>query len=493
MQSFLEGTSGTDIKEIKRRSVRGGVQVFAAQGVKLCLQITSLAVLSRLLKPEDFGLIAMVTAITIFIGMFKDMGLAVATVQAPTIDQYQVSTLYLINVSVSVLLTFITVAASPLVAWFYGEPRLVAVTACLALGFTVSGLSVQHFALLRRTMNFRKIAIIEVASVLAGFVVGIGSATAGLGYWSLVTSQLVTLVVSTCGAWFAFPWKPTMPGSWRTVRSLVRFGGNLTAFELVNYFNRNLDNLLIGKFWGAVELGFYARAYNILMLPLSQINAPLGAVTVPALSAVASDPARFRSYYLRALSIVTLITAPLAALLAVQSEEIIRLVLGPEWSPSVTIFRYLALSILVQPICNTSGWLYTATGRSDLLLKWGGIGSVFIVLSFFVGLPFGSSGVALCYSVVMLLWTLPCMYVATRHTAITLGDVLNTVKMPLFSSFFAAVAAFVMQQTLCAGVATPLRLGVCSAVFLTVYLLCVFRSGGKEICVCVMKELRPQE
>ncbi len=175
---------------------------------------------------------------------------------------------------------------------------------------------------------------------------------------------------------------------------MLAFGGNLTGFNVVNYFARNLDNILIGRYWGVEPLGLYSKAYSLLMLPLQQINAPISSVAIPALSRLQNDPEQYRKYYLKAISLITFVSLPGVMFMIVMSENIIRVVLGEQWIKASPIFSVLGISALIQVVLNTNGWLHVSIGRTDRMFRWGIFASFFIVVSFFIGLPYGAIGVA---------------------------------------------------------------------------------------------------
>ena len=191
-------------------------------------------------------------------------------------------------------------------------------------------------------------------------------------------------------------------------------------------------------------------------------------MAVPTLSRLQHDPVRLRAYYLKALSLATFITLPIVAVSVVLSEQIIRLILGPQWMTAVTIFRFLALSALVQPVVTTTGWLYVATGRTDRMFKWGLFASGFIVLSFLVGLPYGADGVALCYAIVTLLLAVPCIWYATIGTQISMWDVIRSIGHPMGASVLAGGACFGARLAISTMPLLPQTV-ICCAVMAVVY------------------------
>lgn len=478
-------------RDLRRRSVRGGTMTMLAQIARAVLHMVSTICLARLLRPADFGLVAMVTAITRFVMMFKDLGLSMATVQRDEVNHAQVSTLFWVNMALSTTLCFITVCIAPLIAWFYGESRLLWITLALAITFIFGGLAVQHEALLKRQMRFRALGILEVVATAISIAVGIGGALLGWGYWSLVAMYIALPVATAIGAWLACPWRPGRPVRGSGVRAMLAFGGYLTGFNVVNYFSRNLDNVLIGWRWGPTSLGLYSKAYGLLLLPIQQVTPPISAVTMPALSRLQNEPERYRNFYLRALSLLTFVTTPLAIFLLVCAEEVIAVFLGPDWREAAPIFRLLGISAVFQPMMNSSGWLYMSGGRSGAFFLWGLAASVIVVLSFIVGLPHGPTGVALCYSLAAVLLAVPCMHFAIRGTRITLLDVFKVILPVLVSGALAAGAALALKLTVCRDLPAWLTLAICALVGGSVHTLVVFYAFNKKaMYLSTLNELR---
>lgn len=381
-----------------------------AQIGRQIVSMCSTVVLARLLTPQDFGIIAMVTAVTGFVAMFKDMGLSMATIQRAEINHGQISTLFWINVALSIAIALLTVAIAPIIAWFYGDPRLTWITISLAIGFIFGGLTVQHQALLRRQMRFTSLAAIDITSVVFGIGVGIGSALAGAGYWALVLMQLATALSTAVGTLLICRWKPGPPQHIRSVRSMLAFGGNLTGFHVLNYFARNLDNLLIGRFFGAQQLGIYSRAYKLLLMPLREINRPIRGVVIPALSRLVDSPQRYRQTYLRILEKITILTMPGVVFMIVTSDWLVLLLLGSQWTEASRIFSLLGIAGLVQPIANTTGWLFITQDRTKHQFQWGFIGGILSVAAIIAGIWWGPVGVAASYSISSFCIQVPLLF-----------------------------------------------------------------------------------
>lgn len=413
--------------DLKRRSVQGALALLAGQGGKMILQFVSLAILGRLLRPADFGLVAMVAPVVAFVALFNDLGLTQATVQRDRISDRQMSALFWITVAFSGTLALTTLGAAPMVGWFYGDPRTVPVTIVFGGLLIFNGLSAQHVALLNRRMRFEALALLELGAMAAGVATGIGAAWLTRSYWSLVAAQGVTSAATAVLAWTLSGWRPQLPRRAEGVRELLRFGGNLTGSNVVNFFARNLDNILIGKVWGDQSLGTYDRAYKLLMLPLNQISYPLMRIAIPILSRLVDEPARYRRAYLQMIEKILFVAVPGIALLVIMAPKVVLLLLGPQWGDVVPVFYWLGAGSLVGLIGNSTGWLFISQNRTSEMLRWGIVSSLIIVASFLIGLPFGPVGVAACYVAAASLIQGPLLcWAVTRKGPVQFVDIART-------------------------------------------------------------------
>jgi len=421
--------------DLKGRSVRGGALTVASQGAQFAIQTISTVVLARLLTPVDFGLVAMVTAVTGLASAFGDFGLSEATIQRKEINHSQVNALFWINVAIGLGLTLITGALGPVLAWIYREPRLKDITFLLSLTFLIGGLRVQPYALLKRQMRFTSLALRDIASYALAVIVAFAMAWRGVGYWALVALPLTLNSSSMVLSWLMVHWRPGLPRRDASVGSMIAFGGTVSISYLVTNLNRSADGALIGWFWGAGPLGFYSRAYNLLMLPVRQLSAPAGNVAVPALSRIQGDPERFARYYLRAISLIMWICAPLFGFLFVAASPVISLVLGRKWGEAAPVFQILAISALGQLFLEMSIWMLVSRGLSGQLLKLLLIISPILVGSFVIGLPFGIKGVALSGSLAQIAILPWMLHFTFRGTNLTLSRLGQAIVYPLSLGF----------------------------------------------------------
>lgn len=428
-------------------TVRGGLTTVVWHIIKFVVALFATAVMARLLSPNDYGLIGMVAVITLYISMFKDMGLSLATVQKAEITDDQISTLFWVNVGLSIAITILTIAISPAIAWLYHEPKLTAISMVTTIGFLLGGLSVQHEALLKRQMRFSALGIIGFTAMVVGYSVGITMGWHGYGYWALVCSQLALIGTNTVLVWVVCRWVPGLPKRNAGVRPMLSLGRNIAGFAMLNVFGRNMDVLVIGRQLGAQPLGLYAKAYQLINLPTDNTNEPLNTVALPALSRLIETPARYREAYLRMLEKVVLIIMPCVAVIFAASDWIVYLVLGGKWQQTASVLRLLTLSGLFYPVGNSVLWLMISQGRGRDMFRWAFLGAPISVLSYVVGLPWGVIGVAASYSLARLLIIDPLMYwFAGREGPVSTADIYRSALPFAAAAVSGALLCFGLRQ-----------------------------------------------
>lgn len=411
-------------QQLSRIALRGGALTGASQAIRMGIQFVSVVVLARLLAPEDFGLVASVGPIVAFVGLFQNLGLQQAVIQRPDIAPGQLNQVFWISALAGLVCTTIVAALSPLVASFYGDARMTGIALAAAMPLLLGSLAALPLALMNRHMRFGQLAINDVLTGVAGLIAAIAAAYGGLGYWSLIVGPAVGALVTLLAAWCSTGWLPGRPDI-RVDRDILSFGANLTGFNLVNFFSRNLDNILIGKFSGAIELGYYDRAYKLLLFPLQNINQPLSRLMVPLLSRIQNDKARFRDVYLRTNWLLAFVTVPGIAALTMAAEPVVALLFGERWLTVAPIFAWLGIAGLMQPVSSTTGWVLICQGKTGTMFRWGIYSALTTVLAFVVGLKWGAVGVAAAYAISGYVLRLPVLAVLMQRVGpVSAGDFL---------------------------------------------------------------------
>jgi len=222
----------------------------------------------------------------------------------------------------------------------------------------------------------------------------------------------------------------------------VHFGGSLTLTGLLVYVGYNADKIIIGRFWGADALGVYGRAYQIVNIPVANLNSAVGEVAFSALSRLQDDPIRFRSYFLKGFSLVLGLTLPITFACAFFADDVVFVLLGPKWNDAAAIVRLLAPTIVIFAIINPLGWLVFALGWVSRGLKAGPVLAGLMIAGVVTALPYGPKGVAFAYSAVLTLWVIPHIWWCVYGTAVSLRDILVAVSRPLASGILAGGLAF---------------------------------------------------
>jgi PST family polysaccharide transporter len=427
-------------KDLKGRALKGGLITILSRIIDHSTQLIGTIILARLLTPEDFGLVAMITAISGFFMLFRDLGLTDATVQSEKITHLQISTLFWINLIFSAIIMIVFCLSAPFIAWFYNDPRLKVITIISSMTFLLAGLSTQHTALLRRNLSFQKIAMIEIISIALSTIGSILIALNGYGYWALVWRPIISSFFLTIGVWIVCEWKPGSPGYDKSILPMVKFGANTLGYYIVNYFSRNADKALIGWKFGPGPLGYYHKAFHLFVAPINQIVIPLQSVAVSALSKLRNDPEKYQRYFLKALTLLTFISVPVSAFTASVSKDIIMLLLGSKWIQTAEIFSILGWGAGIQIIYSTQGWIYVSLGKADRWFRWGVYSSLFTIASFIIGLPFGPKGIALSYTISLYILVIPAMVYAVKPINIKPILLLQSIWKYYLSAIVAAIA-----------------------------------------------------
>ena len=435
-------------KKLAGKTVRGGVNTMGAQGALFVLNLGRTIVLARLLTPQDFGLIGMVMVVISFATMFKNAGLNMATVQRAEINHDQISTLFWINVLISLGLGLCIVAGAPLVASFYDRPELTAVTMVLAISFVIQGLTIQHAALLRRHMRFDILAIQQVLAAAVSLTVAITLAFLGWRYWALVGGTVASAITMVLLTYFFCPWQPGIIKRGTGVLEMLKFGGHITGFNFVNYFARNADNILIGKFIGADGLGVYAKAYQLYMMPIRQMRSPLAQVAMPVLCSLKNDPPRYIKYYKNIVDMLSTLMIPFAFYCALEADFLINLILGEKWLAAVPVFRVLAIGGVVISVAGTRGLVLKSRGYSKRYFYWGLFNAIVTVSSFLIGVQFGIVGVAIAYTTATYLILLPSLFYCFHKTPISITLFFGALTPSLVNATIAAAALLVLRYVI---------------------------------------------
>lgn len=410
--------------------------------------LLSIIVLSRLLAPSDFGIVAMATAFVALGEIIRDSGLTSAAIQAKSLTRAQRDNLWWLSTGLGITVGVVFAAFSPVIAWFFGEPMVKWVCLALSLTFMMNGATTQHRAILARSLKFTATSIADIASAVAGLIAAVVAALLGAGLWALVIQSLTSGLISMISVIAIGGWVPRRYSRAAPMRSLLGFGIPMFATAVVQYAAANLDSIILGRMLGPEVLGTYNRAVRISRQPLNAIRGPLGVVALSTLSKQQHD-VRLIAKYARVGQ--TLLGYPLlfiAGFIALFAPEVTYLFLGEGWENAAVYVSLIVVGEGLNTLSSTGGWVYSAMGRTRKLLGYTVFSAgVRIALLVSLGVPFGAIGVACACAVSpLVLWPISLLW-AGRATGVDMRPLLvNSFRIFAVSAFAFGPAALTLQS-----------------------------------------------
>ena len=336
-----------------------------AQGVSFVVQI----VLARILAPEVYGTIALVTVFTTILQVFVDSGLGNALIQKKNADDLDFSTVFYFNILVCSSLYFLMFFLAPIIAGFYNDVELTPVIRVLSLTLVISGVKNVQQAYVSKTMQFKRFFFATLGGTLGAACIGISMAYAGFGVWALVAQQLFNATVDTVILWITVKWRPKRMFSLRRLKGLFNYGWKLLASSLLNQLETEIRQLLIGKIYTTADLAQYNRGRTFPNFVITNVNTSIDSVLLPSMSLEQENVERVRAMTRRAIKTSTYVIAPLMMGLIFTGTPLVRLLLTEKWLPCVPYMSIFCLTYMFYPIHTANLNAIKALGRSDMYLK----------------------------------------------------------------------------------------------------------------------------
>ena len=422
---------------LRRSAVRGAGAAIAGSAGSFAVQIGSVVVLARLLTPSDFGIVTMVTTFSLLLRSFGANGFTELIMQREEVTDSLASNLFWINLGIGTILMLAFASSGPLLSFFYQNTAVVQVTEGMSLTIGIGCLGYIHTGLLQRAMQFRTIAIIGFVGQVLQYIVSIALAITGRHYWALVWGSVTQTAVVTVGTLLACRWIPSSPGRASGTGSGVKFAMNVYSHFAFSYLTRNTDNLLVGWRFGARALGFYKKAYDLFVLPETQLLSPLSAVVVSTLSRLSQDRGLFQRYFLRTISVLALVGMGVGVDFVLVGSDIIRFLFGPGWEQAGRIFALFGPGIGVMLLYNTHGWIHLSIGRPERWFRWSLIEFLCTASLFLLTLHWGPSGVAFAWTASYFLLMFPGFWYAGKPIELGIGPMLAVIWKFFAASVFA--------------------------------------------------------
>lgn len=474
--------TGAGGRSLASSAASGAMMTMLGQAAKVTMQFAGIALLSRLLVPAEFGLLAMVLVLVGIGEVLRDFGLSAAVLQAKIITRAQQSNLFWINTSIGIGLGACLFVMSDLVASFYDEPRLAIICQVATLIFVINGMSTQYRADLNRELRFGALALTDVCATAIGLAVALAMALSGLGIWALIVQQVVQAAVALIMTISFGRWLPGRPRRHADMRPLLKFGLNFACTQLINYLSRNIDTIVIGRRFGPEPLGLYNRAYQLLTLPLNQINGPATKVAFPVLARISDDQPKFDKFILRGQSAMLHLVAAGFSFAFAFAYPLIEIILGYQWIGSAPLFQALAVSGVVQTAAFGSYWVFLAKGLSGENLRYTLATKAILVLFVVVGSNWGVIGVAVGYSAATVLaWPIGLIWINAVTAAPVRRMATNCMQTIIVYAIAALVAAAIIESNTPSSPVLTVLFGLCIFIVVLVALAVVFRPYLRDL------------
>jgi len=346
-------------------------------------------ILARILSPKDFGLIGMLTVFITLSQILINGGFNEALIQKKTTDNEDYSSIFYINLVISLLLYLILFFAAPLIAEFYHQPQLILLTRVLSLVFVFNSVAFVPRARITKELKFKILTIIQVPATVISAIIAIAMALLGFGVWSIVALQVVMRLVYAIHIWIYSKWVPLFSFNFKKVKSLFAFGGRLMFSDVLDGIYSNIYLIIIGKFFHVNILGYYQNARSLVFTPVNTFADVVKGVTFPAFSSIQEDNTRLKKGYKMSIQQLLFWTCFPMVLAGVLAVPLFRFILTDKWLPAVPFFRLICVSGIIMPLNTFNLNIVNVKGRSDLYLKLNIIKKILITIGIIATLPFG--------------------------------------------------------------------------------------------------------
>lgn len=440
----IEKPAGTG--SLGMKAAGGAMWVGAAQACRTAFMVIATLFVARLLTPDDYGVVAMVAPVAAFVLLIQDLGLSQAVIQAREVREDDLTAIFWLNMIIGALIGALLIVTAPLIGHFYKEGRVMAVIAASAIPVLITSGSLQHIAILSREMDFRSVALSDFANAVTTLLASVLFALLLHSYWAIWLGQLFGVAAQALVVWTRSKWRPRFSIRFAGIGKMLRFGGGVTGYNVLNYVVRNLDNILIARRFGAFAVGTYDQSYKLMMAPMQAINSPLSRVMMPVLSRLSDDPIRYRKAFLQVVKALLLVLTPALAVLVAMSNEIIVMLLGAKWAAAGPVFFWLSLAGLFQPLANATGWLFLSSGRTQEMLYWAIFSAVVTALGFVIGLHWGPAGVAASLFVTLVVRMPILFWWSAKGTSVKTFDMYRVLFEPLAGALLTIIATLWMRS-----------------------------------------------
>ncbi len=430
------------------KNIRSGVLYTAlSKYSEVVVSILIGATLARLLTPKEFGIVAIVGVFISFFNLLSSFGIGAAIIQNKSLTDDDISSIFSFSIVFGLVLAGIFFFLAPVISSFYNEPVLTNLSRLMALSLIFNSLKIVPYAMNARKLRFKELGIISVVVYAISGILAIILASLGFSYYALIINSIISGLLTFSAYYLLAPVKPALVIRLNSIRKIIKFSTFQFLFQFINYFAGNTDNLLIGKFLSASALGFYDKAYKLMLMPVQNLTFVITPVLHPVLSEYQNEKKIIYDAYYKIVKLLAIVGFPLSFFLYFNAAEIINIMFGPQWDQSIPVFKLLALAVGIQIVLSSTGSIFQATNRTDLLFYSGLLSTILLVAGIAYGVFIGKSLISIGYGIIIAfsINVFQAFYLLMRIAL--KEDYLNFLKVFLFPITLSAGVAIALWFT----------------------------------------------
>ncbi len=455
--------------DLKRRVVRGAGFMFFGVGLRIVLTMASTAVLARLLMPEDYGLVALASIVTELAAILNTISLSAILIQRKRLARIQCDTVFWFMAGLGIVATLVIALGAPVFAAILGDDRIVPLLRVMSVLFFLEQLMVIQHVTMMRLMMFDLDFRVQLSALIVRIAVSIMGGTLGWGPWALVAGSIAGVCFTAAYMWVEIPYLPRWRFRWAFLRENIKTSSSMLGNGVIQYTLGNIDYLIVGRRYGAAELGYYQAAFSLAAELRNRLAGPLQKVLFPAYSLVRSEPERFRRGVGTSLLLLSAAVAPLGFGLSATAEEVIQLLYGQKWLAAIPLLQALGIAGALRAIFSMCASLFYAINRADALFKLTLIGAPIRIGIIVAGSHWGVFGIA-CAVTLTQFMGIATGVIAFRLCQLPVRDFFNSLWPPLLASV-AMIVAVALARPLLGELSLALRLGALVGTGAVVYVI----------------------
>jgi len=467
---------------LKKKTFWGGIWNSLSSVSLTGLNFIITAILARLLSPNAFGVMGMVQTTIALINMMNQFGLSPAIIQGENLNQKRLSSLFWFNMLVGITMTGIVFFSADLISLFFNQGSLAPLLRIISIVFTIVSFSFIQQSLLRKDMKFKELFNINIISTISYGIITIILAINGFGVKSLVLGYISKNIINTILIVLFYRWFPNFRFDFKEIKDLLNFGVYVFGSSVLNYFNRNLDYLLIGRFLGPEALGYYTLAYKMMLVPVQKIGGVISNTFLPAFSKIKHDQKSIKKYYLKVLQLISLLTFPMMGGLFVVGPEFILSVYGQNWIPVILLIQIFSITGALQSLGTTVGIILLSQGRSDISFKWNLFAVSNLAIVMLIGMNWEIVGVATGVAIFSFYAFWISFYIVGNLIDMSLIDLVKFIRKSfLYTLFMMGIVYLVKIYLVSPNIEQiPLQLAVNVTIGIVAYTAIFLIIDGKE-------------